>query len=43
MRKTTLMIAAILAIGPMAANADLISLTVTTTANIPVDTWIDKV
>jgi hypothetical protein len=45
MRKLTLMIAAILAIGPMAANATLIgdTVTVTTTANIPVDTWIDNV
>ena len=43
MRKTTLMIAAILAIGPLAAKADLISLTVTTTANIPVDTWVDNI
>ena len=45
MRQITLMIAAILAIGPMAANATLIgdTVTVTTSANIPVDTWTDNI
>ena len=44
MRKTTLMLAAILAIGPMAANATLIgdTVTVTTTASVT-DQWVDNI
>ena len=45
MRKIKLIIAAILTIAPMAANATLVgdTVTVTTTANVPVDTWTDDV
>jgi len=43
MQRIKLIIVAILAMFPLAANADLVGVDVTTTANVPVDTWTDNV